>query len=251
MQKRDMQALVATYSYAGGLIGVAEVIRHWRQYPQDFTRKIVHVGAGMWVFGTMRLFETWSIGIIPFSTFIPLNYAAYRQRLFKSIDTTQSTPGTVYFAASITMLFLLLWRKNQPTDRGHIAAAATMAMTWGDSLASIVGRRWGYHRYRVGDMSRSWEGSAAMLVASTMAMALTLRLVPGSALSPTTTAQSWSSCLVAASLASLAATLVESRSPAGTDNLTVPLVASLTLLAWYTANSDHDEPEDPTINLVS
>ncbi len=225
MTTQDWIGLGASYAYATGLLVLAELIRRWRGYPQDFTRKIVHIGAGMWVFGVLALFDTWYIGIIPFASFIAINYVLWRYKVLESMDAPDSSPGTVYFALSITLLFLFFWRTDSPDDRGHIAAAGTMAMTWGDSMAAIIGRRFGRHRYQVAGGSRSYEGSAAMLVAATIAMFLTLALVPGSALGPLTPPLSIGVALLAAFVGALAATIAEAFSPSGTDNLSVPLLA--------------------------
>lgn len=226
MTTQDWIGLGTSYAYASGLLVLAEVIRRWRGYPQDFTRKIVHIGAGMWVFGVLALFDTWYIGVIPFASFIGINYILWRYKVLESMDAADSTPGTVYFALAITILFVLLWRKGLPGDRGHIAAAGAMAMTWGDSLASIVGRRFGRRRYTIMGGTRSLEGSAAMLAASLIAMSLTILLVPGSALAPTATPHSPGVALAAALAGALVATAAEAVSPAGTDNLSVPLLAA-------------------------
>lgn len=230
----DLLGLGVSFAYAFSLIGVAEGVRHWRSYPQDFTRKIVHVGAGMWVFGVLALFEHWYVGVSIFATFIILNYIAYRYRILGAVDDEDSSPGTIYFAISITMLFLFFWRKGSPTDHGYIAAAATMAMTWGDALASIVGRRWGRHRYTIGKDTRSYEGSIAMFTASSIAMFLTLYLVPGSALCPTAQPLPLTTCIASAASAACLATIAEGVSPSGTDNLSVPLLAGLVLFATIT-----------------
>lgn len=225
MSTRDLIGLIVSFGYAFGLLIIAEVIRRWRGYPQDFTRKFVHIGAGMWVFGVLALFENWTIGIIPFATFIVLNFIFYRFRLLAAIDAPDSTPGTVYFALSITILFLIFWRTNSPDDRGYIAAAGTMAMTWGDALAAIVGKRWGRHYYQIGQGRRSFEGSAAMFIASTVAILLTLLFTPGSALSPQSSPIDVGAALITSIVAGLVATIAEGVSPHGTDNISVPLLA--------------------------
>jgi phytol kinase len=52
----------------------------------------------MWIWGILALFDTWQIGLIPFGTFIILNYIFYRFTIFQAMDSEESTPGTVYFA---------------------------------------------------------------------------------------------------------------------------------------------------------
>src|SRR5258706_471514 len=78
---------------------------------------------------------------------------------------------------------------------------------------------------------RSWEGSAAMFLASLAAITLTLALLPGSWLSPQAPSLGIGRVVAAALLAAGVATLVEAVSPRGLDNLGVPLVAAGVVLA--------------------
>jgi phytol kinase len=226
MTTRDLIGLTASYIYATSLILAAEALRRALRIPQELTRKLVHIGAGMWAFAVLALFDTWQIGVLPFATFILVNYLFYRYRIFSAMDAADSPPGTVYFALALTLLFGLLWRPAGPLDRVPSAMAGAMALTWGDALAALVGRRWGQHRYRLGASGRSWEGSTVMFAASAAVMFLTLLLLPGSSLSPYAPPIGVGRALLAALLGAGAAALVEAASPRGTDNLSVPLVAA-------------------------
>ena len=226
MTNNDFIGLAISYIYAIGLLVIGEGLRRLFGVKPDLTRKLIHIGAGMWVFGVLLLFNHWEIGIIPFASFIRLNYLFYRYRIIGAMDTQDSSPGTVYFAISVTLLFGLLWRPDGPVDSVAIAVAGIMAMTWGDALAALIGRRFGQHKYKVGNSVRSWEGSAAMFVASTVAIFLVLLLLPGSSLSPLAKPFSLAWALLTAVITATFATLAEAVSPHGTDNLSVPLVAA-------------------------
>jgi dolichol kinase len=211
------------------MLFIVEGIGRWLKWSQDFTRKIIHIGAGLWVWGILLFFDHWYFGIIPFATFIFLNYIFYRQQIFKAMDTTESTPGTVYFALSITILYVLLWRTGGQIDNAPIATGAVMAMTLGDAFASLIGRRWGTRAYTVFGHTRSWQGSAAMAIFSFVAIFLTLLWLPGSALSPHSEVLGSLSAFWMALIGSAVATAAEALSPAGTDNLSVPLLSGLVL----------------------
>ncbi|MCC5600088.1 diacylglycerol/polyprenol kinase family protein [Nostoc favosum] len=226
MTNNDFIGLAISYVYAIGLLVIGEGLRRLFGVKPDFTRKLIHIGAGMWAFGVLLLFNHWEIGIIPFASFIGLNYLFYRYRIIGAMDTQDSSPGTVYFAISVTLLFGLLWRPDGPVDSVAIAVAGIMAMTWGDALAALIGRRFGQHKYQVGNSVRSWEGSAAMFVASTVVIFLVLLLLPGSSLSPLAKPFSLAWALLTAVITATFATLAEAVSPHGTDNLSVPLVAA-------------------------
>lgn len=226
MTNSEFIGLAISYTYATSLLIIGEALRRLLGLQPDLTRKFIHIGAGMWIFGVLVLFNRWEIGILPFATFIFLNYLLYRYRLVGAMDSADSSPGTVYFAISVTLLFGLLWRPHGPIDRVPIAAAGVMAMTWGDALAALIGRRFGQHKYQVGLAVRSWEGSAVMFVASTAAMFLVLLLLSGSSLSPHSMPLGAGQALLAALAGAAFATLAEAVSPHGTDNLNVPLVAA-------------------------
>jgi phytol kinase len=128
----------------------------------------------------------------------------------------------------VTLLFVLLWRPDTPGDNVHIAVAGLMAMTWGDALATVIGRRFGKHQYQIGNSVRSWEGSAVMLITSTTAIFLVLLFLSGSTLSPLAVSISVSRAFWVALIIAIVATLAEAVSLNGTDNLSVPLLTAAT-----------------------
>jgi phytol kinase len=226
MTNSDLLGLLASYTYAISLLVFGEILRRLFSVKPDLTRKVIHISAGMWVFGVLLLFKHWEIGIVPFATFIAINYLLYRYRVVGAMDTEDSSPGTIYFAISVTLLFAILWRPDNSVDQVPIAVAGVMAMTWGDALAALIGKRFGQHQYQVGSSVRSWEGSAAMFLASAVVIFLVLLLLPGSFLSPQAVSVGMGKTFLTALVSAGCATLVEAISPHGTDNLTVPLVAS-------------------------
>lgn len=229
MSRGDVFGLILSYVYAFGLLLGVETLGRSLKLAQAVTRKIIHIGAGMWIWGILALFDHWTYGVIPFATFILLNYIFYRQQSFKAMDDCASSPGTVYFAISITILFGLLWRTGGAVDRVPIAAASVMAMTWGDGLASLVGFRWGRNHYTYFGHTRSAQGSIAMALGSFISIFLTLSLLSGSALSPHSAPIGPVASLQLALAGTITATMAEALSPAGTDNLSVPLLSGLVL----------------------
>jgi len=210
----DLVGLVVAYVWVFAVLGAGEGLRLIFKLPQDFTRKFVHIGVGLWAIGTVLTFQNWYLAVIPPLSFIVLNYISYRRDVFKAMESAdKSNLGTVYFPISFVIVVALCWA------RPAVIAAGLMPMTWGDAFASIVGVRWGRHRYTIGGTTRSLEGSAAMFVFSLGSVFLVLWGFG----TPLATAGVYA--LVVAAVA----TAVEAVSVKGLDNITVPLVSALVL----------------------
>lgn len=225
MTVTNIIGLGISYAYVIALLLIGEALQRIAGVKPDLTRKFVHIGAGMWIFGILALFDTWQVGIIPFASFIFINFLLHRYRVLRTLDSSNSSLGTVYFAISVTLLFAVFWRPLFQ-DQVPIAVAGVMAMTWGDAMAALIGKYYGHHKYQCGQSIKSWEGSAVMFVVSAAVVFLVLKLLPGSFLSPYSLPWEMWQIVLASFVSGIAATFVEGVSPYGTDNLTVPLVVA-------------------------
>ncbi|TET54108.1 MAG: phosphatidate cytidylyltransferase [Anaerolineales bacterium] len=216
---QDAIGLLASFAYVFLMIAVGEGLRRSRGYAVDFTRKFIHIAVGTWAYGSVLLFESRTMAMIPPLGFVLINAISYRWDIFKAMELGQKGKlGTVYFPLSFAVLIWFLW------DQPHLLVAALMPMTWGDALAAVVGGRWGRNRYTIAGSTRSAEGSLTMLFAAWIATAIPLLVLATPAIEPL-------AAVGAAALVAVAATGVEALSPWGIDNLTVPAVSALVLVA--------------------
>lgn len=220
-QERDMDqdwiALIVSYIYVFSIIGLSEGLRKWRGYSVDFTRKFIHIGVGMWAFGTVLLFENKLFAIIPPLSFILINYISYRRETFKAMETGESGQlGTVYFPIAFSAAIWIFW------DYPHVLVASLMPMTWGDAFAAVIGQRYGRREYSVFGSTRTLEGSLTMFLVSWIATVIPLLMFSIEQIST-------GSVLLVGAITALGATAAESVSPHGIDNLTVPAVSALLL----------------------
>jgi len=206
-------AVLFSFLYVFAVLGVAEGLRRALQLPVAFTRKVVHIGVGMWAWGTAALFTDKWFASIPPAVFIVLNYVSYRHNLFTAMESAdKSNLGTVYFPLAFLVIILLFF----DVSKGFMVAAL-MPMTWGDAFAATIGRRYGRRHYVILGARRSVEGSIAMLLCSLLSVFFTL-LAFGASLDA-----AFLTSLVLAFLA----TLAEAISPFGLDNLLVPASGAL------------------------
>lgn len=228
MSNTDFWGLVYSYAYAFGMLVIVEQVGKKLHWPYFVTRKIIHIGAGMWVWAILFLFDHWYIGIIPFATFIVLNFIFYRYRIFSAMDREKESPGTVYFAISITVLFLIGWR-NAPSDYTYLVVPALMAMTWGDAMASLYGKFKGKHLYTFMGSTKSLEGSAMMLIFSFAAIGVSLLVLKELHINLVAEHLLLGKLVLVSFVTGIIAAVTEALSPVGTDNLSVPLISALTL----------------------
>jgi phytol kinase len=210
-------ALVLAFVYVGVAIAVGQVLRKAFHLSQGFTRKFIHIAVGMISVPTVLWFGDLRWAIVPPLAFVAINYLDYRFGLIQAMmSSDRSNLGTVYFPISFAAILVAFWgNPAAPTANARLIVAALMPLTWGDALAALVGERFGQHRYTWLGHTRSLEGSMAMLAASALATWLALGISPVTVMPAIVTA--------------LGATLVESISPWGIDNLTVPAISAILL----------------------
>jgi phytol kinase len=181
----------------------------------EWTRKVVHIGAGPVVL------IAWALGIdrwvaLPSAALATLLAAVnHRRRLLPGLeDVDRFSYGTVAYGASITLL-LLVWWPRQPL----VVASGVLVMAFADGLAGLVGPQVASASWLILGQRRSLAGTATMALTS-LAVLLALAALAGASGQPVPTPAS----LV---VIALAAALLEQVAIGGLDNLTVPL-----LVAW-------------------
>ena len=207
-------ALILSFLYVFAIVGIAELIRSRAGYSVDFTRKVVHVGVGVWVVPTLLLFDSWTWAIIPPATFVILNTLSYRFKLVGSMEEGGSNLGTILFPLAFILMLAVFWPRGRP----DVIAGGILVLALGDAAAAIVGRKFGRIRYRVGSGHRSVEGSLAMFGFSLLALGLATRVLFPVDIAP----------LALVGVAALA-TGLEAASQFGTDNLLVPMGTGIAL----------------------
>jgi len=214
---------VATIVFVFIVIGVAELVRKRFSYSSNFTRKVIHVGVGNWVFLWPFAFDNWYAIIVPPALFVILNYVSYRRELFKAMERKEKAGGlgTVYYAVSLVIIATIA----MVLGKAWVAAAAIILMAWADGLADPIGRKFGTHKYRIAGSTKSIEGSLGFFLVGFLAVAVTLMFFGAFSSLPTGFNIPLFSLVIAA-----LGTLIEAVSPSGTDNLTVPIVSFLLAL---------------------
>jgi phytol kinase len=196
--------------WLGIVLIVAEWVARFTPLGGEVSRKVVHIGVGNVILLAWWLdIPAWvGIGAAVFSSIGTL--ISYWYPVLASVSGVgRESFGTFFYCVSIGLLIAYFW----PQGLEAHAVLGVLIMTWGDGLAALVGQRFGKHAYSVWGMTKSWEGTGTMAIASTLVGTIVLSIAYGF---------SWHIVLTSM-LVALVATGLESFSKFGVDNITVPL----------------------------
>ena len=216
----NLAVMVGCYAYIVALITISPRL----PLPKKVSRKFLHAMIG----NLPLIMPFFTASIYPFlvaSPFILVTLLATPYSPIKlgdkisglsSLTEEGHSMGLVLYAVSYSALALLFG------VRPYIVASGIFPMAYGDSLAALLGERYGRHKYRVFE-KKSLEGSLGMFLGSFVSLGLAFlyfSLFYSFIFKP---------LVPAFAIAALAA-VVEGVSPKGFDNFAVPLVGAATFL---------------------
>jgi len=220
----QITGLIVSYIFVFLIAGIAYILRK-KGVSDSLARKVVHIGVGNWIILAVLLFKDWYFAVIGPLSFVLLNYLSYKRGLFGSSMELKDrkTLGTVYYAIALSILVFFFWfiRNGQLK---WLSCMGILVMTWGDGMASVFGERWGKlcGGFKIGNSEKTLVGSSAMLIFSFMALSLTMLAFGVSV----------SNSIIYSVVLAIIATAIEAITPAGFDNLTVPLSVSFAYYAY-------------------
>jgi len=196
--------------YLAVLILIAEKLKSVFSTDGEITRKVVHIGTG-----NVILFAWWLnipawVGISAAILAAIIAILSYFLPILPSLNSVgRRSWGTFFYAVSIGVLVAYFW----PISHPEYAAMGILIMALGDGLAALVGQNFGQHPYKIFGSGKSLEGSLTMLGVSFLVSLIILSFVNG--INPP--------IILVSLLTAIGATILETFSKLGVDNLTVPI----------------------------
>lgn len=209
--------------YVFGIVGIMDFAVK-KGFPQDLSRKVVHVAAGSWlIFWLIYDSSHWTKYLNISAAFIwtilllikgftakPDDQAV--KTMTRNGDRKELLRGPLYF--TIVMNFLGTFFYSTP-----FALTAMGFLTWGDGIAPVIGTRFGKHSYTILS-KKTFEGSIAFLVFGFLG-AYFFNLLFGVEID-----------LGLLLTSALLTTIIEGLSPKDFDNLLIPLTVYILYSIW-------------------
>ncbi len=190
-------------------------------FPQDLSRKIIHIAAGswIWVWPLLDPSDGWSyvfnisVAVLWSILFLqkglkgnPDDVAV--KTMTRTGDPKELLKGPLFFTLSMEFIGVFFYM--------NFIGVVTMGyLGWGDGLAPYVGKKYGKHRYKLIGREKSIEGSLTVFLAGLFGSIILYLLVfyslPGL------------NELYIMAVLGIVATIVEALSPPDIDNLLIPL----------------------------
>lgn len=229
MIAQDYIGLALVYGIIAVSLGAALVLE--RRGSRRDVRKVVHIGVGFFVFVWWMFTENWIMLVfftLPFAAILLVamfrGNAVSESKLGDLANNKGHREGLFLYAVTITILVAFFW------DHWTAATIGVVAMTFGDGMGSVVGRRFGRHRFLGG---KSVEGSLGVF-AATAIMAAVIMLFYGwltaSGYYPTGDSVAIVPVWAVAVIAGAVATVLEALCPGQYDNIVIPLVVACAMV---------------------
>ena len=212
----DIAGVVLVYLYVAILLLTTEKILD--KFPTDINRKILHIMVGNIAF-LLPIFETaWVMAFVAAGPFILFTYLMSPHSPIKKMKGKTSDAGhgmgLVYYAIAWSVLAYIFF------DHMEVIAIGILAMSYGDGFASVIGSRFGKHKFNIWGDEKSFIGSITMFFFTLLMIVVALFYYDVSILER----------IPILVFISIGVTYVEGVSPKGLDNLSVPFLAAF--LYW-------------------
>lgn len=235
----DIVVFFIAVIYAVFVLTVADIARRKLNMGSDFTRKIVHLFAGLAIWTVPYYTHAWVATFVAllFAIFLLMANNVRFSKFFSAMARPEdvehgSVRGPFWYAVSITVLtgiFTFL----ELESIYFLAAASIQMMMFGDGMSAPIGMKYGKnHTKTILGSHRSLQGSLALFIFSFFGALLAFWyfgilnygvLAPGGLIL-------WNEIIIMALIGSITATLVELVSPKGTDNILLPYSACTVML---------------------
>ena len=194
------------------LVYLTRIVAHALHTSPDGQRKALHALIGSWTLFVTPAFHDLGWALLPPIIFGIVNASPWSKTLMPDLArSAHESRGLWTFPLAVVLLYILFW--DAPPRSAILGGLAVLALA--DPIASLVGARWGQRKLVLGG-GRTLEGTLAFLAVAAIVVG-TIAAVTGAQ-----SAYPWRMGVGCGAIGAI----VEAWTPAGWDNLTIPLAVA-------------------------
>lgn len=130
-----VKGYIFTYLYLALVLFISFILNKYFNVREIITRKIIHISISFCYVIFYKYFGSTIHVIVPPITFIILNYISYKKDLFKGMEGSVKSLGTVYYPISVFIMGLATY--FDPSFYPYFGIGL-FAMAFGDGFAPLI-----------------------------------------------------------------------------------------------------------------
>jgi phytol kinase len=203
------------------LFGTAEWLYHKQQVRAEFTRKFVHIGTGLLTLLFPLLLGNHWLVLLLCSSFLIILLLSLKYKLLPSINAIdRDSVGSIAYPIAVYGAYLAYDHYGKQYIHFYLPI---LILAICDPVAALLGKKWPWKPFTIGSAHKTLCGSLGFLIS---AIVLCLVFAPS-----INTGMSFMQIGVRVLLIAALATLAEAVSGKGYDNISVPAIVMITLIA--------------------
>ncbi|MEW5822619.1 MAG: hypothetical protein AB1782_20670, partial [Cyanobacteriota bacterium] len=153
---------------------VAELGRYYRHIETEKTRKFVHLTSGIIALSFGYLFKFhWTV-LILCSGFALILVITKKLDLLKSIhDVDRESKGGIYYPVAVYITFVFASIIQKP----EFYFLSILVLAISDTLAALIGKKYGFNVFRVEEDTKSVEGSLIFFLMTFLILLIGLKML--------------------------------------------------------------------------
>ncbi len=202
--------IIVSYIFVGFVLWSAKL---FTRFGEEASRKYSHIMLCNWWLIVMYFFDNLLLACIAPASFVLINYLSIKKNLIKTIERKEQDGfGTVYYAIALLVITILCYGVFHNPELGLVGI---FVMGYADGFAAIIGKNIKSKQFQIGNTTKSVAGCITMFVFTALIFGIFLA---SNAISL------WAIKTIGIAIL---LTIIEMVSIKGTDNLTVPIIATL------------------------
>jgi phytol kinase len=203
------------------LFGVAEMFYHLRKVRVEFTRKLVHVGTGLLtLLFPVMLSNHWWVLLLCVS-FAMILVISMKCNLLQSINAIERKSfGSITYPIAVYACYLFFDGYNHRYIYFYLPI---LILAICDPIAALTGKKWPIGKYKCGQGNKTISGSGMFFMSAFILVLLLFTLLEKEV--------ALSNILFAGIVIASISALVEALSRNGYDNITIPAIVLICLIA--------------------